>query len=317
MNILITNASRKVALIEHIKNACKRLNYRGKVIASDNDLLSSALYFADYYIKTPLVSESDYIDEILNICHKNNISIIIPTIDLELPLFASLKKVWKSKYNIEILISDKETISTCNDKLKTFEFFKSLKVPFPRIYTLNENPQSFPYYIKPRTGSGTRDHFIAYNHSMLQGISKAINISNYIINEFIKGKEYTIDIICNRDNQLIGHCIRERIEVRGGVMDKGRTVHNNVIYKYIKTIADKLKIFGPANIQCIERDNEYYFIEINPRFSGGFPLSVYAGLDIPHIVLKLLLLKNIHKEELNYKEDIFLISYSANLKVLS
>ena len=38
-------------------------------------------------------------------------------------------------------------------------------------------------------------------------------------------------------------------------------------------------IVGVVNMEFIGRDGEYYFLEVNPRFSGGVGFSIAAGMD--------------------------------------
>ncbi len=133
-------------------------------------------------------------------------------------------------------------------------------------------------------------------------------IKEPIIQEFIKGKEYTIDVLCDLKGEIISVVPRERIEVRSGEVSKSRTVINKKIIKATIDLVNKLKqyieeykiyckitsenfnalqlekdegtVIGPLTIQCIvTKDNEIKFIEINPRFGGGVPLSFEAGID--------------------------------------
>ena len=50
---------------------------------------------------------------------------------------------------------------------------------------------------------------------------------------------------------------------------------------FAKDVAEKLEIVGPANIQCKWDGREVSLIEVNPRFSGGIPLTIAAGADFP------------------------------------
>jgi carbamoyl-phosphate synthase large subunit len=45
--------------------------------------------------------------------------------------------------------------------------------------------------------------------------------------------------------------------------------------------------WGPLTLQCFRRrDGRIVFIEINPRFGGGFPLALRAGADYPRWLLE-------------------------------
>jgi carbamoyl-phosphate synthase large subunit len=45
---------------------------------------------------------------------------------------------------------------------------------------------------------------------------------------------------------------------------------------------------GCITVQCFLRsDGEIFFIEINPRFGGGYPLAYEAGADFPSWIMQL------------------------------
>ena len=57
----------------------------------------------------------------------------------------------------------------------------------------------------------------------------------------------------------------------------------------IELLKQKLHLFnlrGPWNLQCILDQEDFYFLEVNPRFSGGVPLSIAAGCDLAQNLLE-------------------------------
>ncbi len=133
-------------------------------------------------------------------------------------------------------------------------------------------------------------------------------IKKPIIQEFVEGTEYTIDVLCDLKGEIISIVPRERIEVRSGEVSKSKTVNHKEIIKATLDLVNKLKqyieeykvyckvasknfntlplekdealVMGPLTIQCIvTKEAEIKFIEINPRFGGGVPLSFESGVD--------------------------------------
>jgi carbamoyl-phosphate synthase large subunit len=82
---------------------------------------------------------------------------------------------------------------------------------------------------------------------------------------------------------------RHRIETRDGEISKGRTVKNSAIISEGRRLAEALPgAFGAITAQCfVTAQGEIRFIEINPRFGGGFPLSAAAGADFPGWLIRL------------------------------
>jgi len=74
---------------------------------------------------------------------------------------------------------------------------------------------------------------------------------------------------------------RERMVVRSGVTDRGKTYNHPGMIRLAIQAAEALEIRGAANIQMKLQDEIATIFEINPRFSGGIPLTIAAGADFP------------------------------------
>jgi hypothetical protein len=91
MNILLTSAGRRTYLINYFKEA---LAGTGKVFAS-NSILTYCLEQADDYVLTPNIYDDGYITFLLDFCKKKNIQVIISLFDIDLPVLAKNKDVFK------------------------------------------------------------------------------------------------------------------------------------------------------------------------------------------------------------------------------
>jgi len=81
---------------------------------------------------------------------------------------------------------------------------------------------------------------------------------------------------------------RRRIEIRAGEVSKGRVVKHRAIMERAANVVEKLRA-GPGVITVqvvLTEDGQMKFIEINPRFGGGAPLSIKAGADFPGWILQ-------------------------------
>ncbi|MCK4968526.1 MAG: ATP-grasp domain-containing protein, partial [Candidatus Aenigmarchaeota archaeon] len=158
----------------------------------------------------------------------------------------------------------------------------------------------YPLIIKSNNGSGSNDIYKAENEKELKFF---INYNpNSIAQEFIFGKEYTIDLFSDFDKNVISVVPRERIETFGGESYKGKTVKDEEIINQTKKLAETIGSFGHITVQCIKNENKIMFIEINPRFGGGASLSFAAGVNTPRMLIKLLMGKKINHTIGNFKE---------------
>jgi carbamoyl-phosphate synthase large subunit len=312
MNILVTSAGGMTA-ISVIKALKKQKRHPIKIVAVDMNPLSVGFYLSNSYYSIPSVDKPKrYIKKILEICHKEKIDLIIPTSDSELPLYAKNKNKF-IKINCVVPIPDEKSVQICNDKLKTYYFFKKNNINTPKTYQEKEFSNSnkkikFPLIIKPRLGRGSRNIFIAKNQKELEFLQNYID-EKIIAQEFIKGEEYTIDVLADFQGKILSAVPRIRIATKAGVSVIGKTVKNKKLIDFAIDVARKIKLIGPANIQCIVRKNIIYATEINPRFSGGLSLTVGAGINGPKIILDLINGKKINKIPLKYRPNVCMLRY--------
>ncbi|MDD3223514.1 MAG: ATP-grasp domain-containing protein [Clostridium sp.] len=272
MNILLTAIGKRVQLIRHLKK-------NAKVFGVDISEYAPASAFVDGFYIVPKYDDDKYIEKLLEICKKEKINMIIPLFEREYKLLCSYKEEFK-KINTTLLLSSDNVIECCNDKWKTYKFFTRNSIKTPNSFTLeNINDKlEFPLIIKPRDGMGSSSVFMANN---LEDLNFYIRkVSNPIIQKYIEGTEYTIDVLCDLNGKVISVVPRQRMEVRAGEVTKSRTVKDNEIIDKTFELCSKLRGIGPLTIQCIKDKNDnIYFIEINPRFGGGVPLTFEAGID--------------------------------------
>ena len=116
--------------------------------------------------------------------------------------------------------------------------------------------------------------------------------------EFIEGEEFTVDVFTDFDGNPITIVPRIRLATRGGEVAKGLVKKDQEITDVIKQVVEQLKPIGHITIQCMKTKDGIKFIEINPRFGGGAPISIKAGANSPKYLYQLLL-----GETLTYHEN--------------
>jgi len=226
---------------------------------------------ADHGVTVSHASEIGYIDELLFLIKQHQVDLIIPTGEHD------LHKLSKSRERIEnlgckIFVSDPKVIDTCQDKFKFYKHLKQTNVPLPLTFSKD-------MILKPKRGSGSR------------GI-KVIESQDCIIQEYLSGKEYTVDVFCDMSSKMISHVIRERVATKAGISTKSKVVQDKNISSIIEKVIKHLPIKGPACIQLKEDENGMpHVIECNPRLGGGTYVSTLAGVNCADIYINILLNK--------------------------
>ncbi len=306
MNILFTCAGRRNYLIQYFK---KIIGDSGKTIAVDSDTMAPAFADADISITVPPLYDKSYMAALLEIINDYKVDLVIPLNDLELPIMASNKEQLQAN-GAKVIISDPDLIDLCSDKWRTYSFFKDLKIATPKTFieiedaigALAENTVKFPMILKPRWGFGStgikevdneEELRLAYrllltkaNKIPMASINDNSSKNQIIIQEKIDAEEYGIDIVNDFDGNYYGSYAKRKLAMRAGETDKALSVINSNFNKIAQKIGNATRHLGIMDCDFFLKDRTVYFLEMNPRFGGGYPFSHQAGLNLPGIYLE-------------------------------
>lgn len=305
LHILVTGIGRRVELLQAFRQAALKLNINLKLYGADMTGTAPALVFCDYIRKICSMNDTHYIQQLLNICLADNINLILPTIDTDLLVLSQNIEVFE-KVGVKVLISKVDKILICRDKNYTGDFFKSCGLYAPRTYNnYKEYHDSYPCFIKPKDGSSSTNAFKVKNAKELEVYAN--QIKDYIVQPFIEGREFTIDIFCDFEGNPIFITPRERLQVRAGEVIKTQIYMDKKMIEESKKIIEYFKPCGPITVQLIQDKNtgKNYYIEINPRYGGGVPLSMKSGARSAEALLKLLCGEEIGYQELSCNGSIY------------
>ncbi len=297
LRILFTGVGRRIELIQAFRQAALHLGINLKLYGADMAGTAPALTYCDFTRKVCGMGEPEYIRQLLGICKEDHIDLLIPTIDTDL-LILSRNVQEFVKEGTKVLISKPEKIAVCRDKNYTADFFESCGLKAPRTYNdYKKYSGEYPCFIKPKDGSSSINAFKVNDLGEL-GVY-AEKIGDYIVQPYIEGKEYTIDIFCDFDGSPIYITPRERVAVRAGEVLKTKICMDDRMIQESQKLIEKFRPCGPMAVQLIRQDvtEEDYFIEINPRFGGGSPLSMKSGARSAEAILKMLSGERIEYEE--------------------
>jgi carbamoyl-phosphate synthase large subunit len=312
INVLVTAASRRVGLVRGFRAAVERFG-QGRVITTDINSLSPALYFGHGNHIVPLTTDPEYIPIIESICDVENIDLIVPTIDDELPLFGRVRPRFEAN-DVWVAVSSEETGRICNDKYLTYEFARMNGIESPRTRTVDEldfNDVEYPVIVKPRHGRGSIQVFEARDEQQLRFFSEYVQ--DALIQDLLSGTEFTVDVCSDFDGRVISAVPRERLVIRAGVSDKGITRRNKPVLEFACHVAESLQLVGPANIQCMWDGNKASLIEVNPRFSGGIPLTIESGADFPAWLVQMRAGRRIRPQIGMFQENLTMMSFEDSV----
>lgn len=288
MNILFTCVGRRVELIQSFRQAASKNKIELTIFGTDITRTAPALYFCDSSFISCKITDDNYIPFLLKVCKEKKIDLLIPTIDTDLLVLAEHKDEFKNIGTL-VLISCLTTIQICRNKDLTSKFLLSIGLNTPiLVKDICCYSGGYPAFIRPVNGSSSIDAYKVNNEKDLRVYAE--KIKEYIVAKYVEGTEFTVDVFCDFNCEPIFVTPRIRIATRSGEVSKTQIKYDESINEDIKLLLKHLKIVGPAAIQIIKsnRDNMNYFIEVNPRFGGGSPISMMAGANSAEALLLLM-----------------------------
>jgi len=322
-NILFTCAGRRNYIIKYFKETLKG---DGNIVAADMQLTAPALSDADKAYIVPPVDSDSYINELLEICKKEEIRAIISLNDLELPVLSSNKSCF-DEIGVRVIISNGQVIDICFDKWKTIEFAKGNNIKVPMTFLnyealtnyLDSKSIEFPLVVKPRWGSASigiefpdNEYELELCYKLVKEKLKKSILANagssdpkntILFQEKIIGKEYGIDVLNNFDGKPVKVYVKEKLAMRAGETDKAVLRNIPELEKMGYTIGTSLGHIGNLDIDVFEKDGKYYLLEMNPRFGGGYPFSHMSGANYPKALISWLEDKDYNCEDFSHNYD--------------
>ncbi len=287
VNVLFTCVGRRVGLVRAFQRAAEGLKIRCTTVGTDANPYSPGLYVCHKGAVTKPISHKANIAETLAVVKKHKIDLVIPTIDPELMHLARHREQFEA-LGARVLVSSLDVLEICQDKRNTYRFLVDHGFQTPSTAELSKVRTvalKFPVFLKPYDGSASKGSAVVRNREEFRYMSR--RIPHCIVQELIEGQEYTCDVYVDLNMQVRTVVPRKRMEIRGGEVSKGQTVKIPRLMDACRRLVETLKA-GPGviTIQCfLTKDNCIKFIEINPRFGGGAPLSIQAGADFPRWIL--------------------------------
>ena len=290
MNILFTSVGKRYYLINYFKN---NLDSKIKIISVNSSNHTSAKNYSNYFYLSPKINSNSYMKFISSIIKKHKIGLVVPLIDIDCKKLSKNIKII-NKLNAILIAPPFKIVDIILDKYKLYEFLKKNNLNTPRtyaskknfLYGYNKGEIKFPVILKPRY-----EYFNKKNHK-----------EKIVIQEFINGTEYGLDLLNSIKKKYHSHLLKKKIEMRNGETDICK-VSSKKIIKICKKISKLILHNFIVDIDMINKNKKFYIIDINPRIGGGYPFTHIAGFDMIKYLLKQVYLKKhpLKKPSINNK----------------
>ncbi|MFD2415197.1 ATP-grasp domain-containing protein [Amycolatopsis pigmentata] len=256
----------------------RALTGRVRVIGTDCDPTAAGQGLADEFAVIPRADDPDLVPALVKVAQRTGATALLCTVAEE---FGALH------YGVDLLheaglatwLPPVVGTRICLDKWRFALLCERNGIPIPATGLATNTDVPGPWIVKPRFGRGSRDVHTADTEDELEwALSR---VPEPIVQTRLTGREFTVDALTDRDSRLVGAVPRWRLETKAGISTKGRTFACPHVARESGRLLAALGHQGPANVQgFMADDGTIKFIEVNPRFSGGLPLSLAAGSDL-------------------------------------
>lgn len=290
LTVLFTGVGRRVELVRAFREAAFRLGVPLRVLGADSSPTAPALAFCDGRVPTRGMREAGYAGSLLDACGAEGVDLVVPTIDTDLMALAEARPLFEAR-GTKVLVADPGKVALCRDKRLTGELFSEAGLDFPEAVDDWEGYAGpFPCFIKPLDGSSSVGAARASSREELSALAGGLP-GGYVVQPFVDGDEYTVDVFCDYAGRLVSAVPRRRDRVRAGEVIKTTVDMDARIVAEATRLVGVFRPRGPMTAQLIREraSGRDVFIEVNPRFGGGSPLSMAAGADSAEACLRMLL----------------------------
>lgn len=284
-SILITGAGGAAAV-----TLIRALRDRYRIIAADMDPLAVGLYLVplEDRVLLPRGDDPTFVPILLQEARTRGADLVIPTVDVELAGVSAATSDFAS-HAIAVLVETPATLDRCLDKWALVQVCAS-SVRVPVTVLLDQDTTSSqiaalgaPFIIKPRRGAGGRGFAIIESESMLADVRRD---GTQILQEFLPGEEFSIDVLARPDGHVVAAVPRRRDKVDSGIAVAGRTMKEEPLVTFGRSVAKAIGVVGVVNVQARRAaDGTPALLEVNPRFPGTMALTVMAGVDMPNLAV--------------------------------
>jgi carbamoyl-phosphate synthase large subunit len=276
-----------IPLIRALRDA-ETFNVR--IIGLSYETLEPGIYMHDlvdktYQVPYPTAGIDVLYDRIEYINSIENIDFLFPNFDAELFNYIKIQEKFEKELKIKMVLPTIEQFEA-RHKVNLFDYGKAhgIKVPFSRmIFTPQEifpiaEEFTLPLVVKGKFYDAkiayTSDQAVQHFHKIAAQWGLPV-----LIQEYLRGSEVNVCGAGDGKGNLIGAVPMRKLYITDkGKAWSGVTIEDEKLIEITQKLVAKTKWKGPFELEFMKTsEDDYYLIEINPRFPAWCYLPVGAG----------------------------------------
>ena len=266
-----------------------------RIIGVSYDLLESGLHAGGpdrvdqaYLFPFPGAGPQECLEQLKEVHAKETLSLVVPTLDSELPNLISLRAQLE-EMGIKVLVPSAEALAA-RDKTRLAELGQRAKVPVPLTFAAHSadilaglaHQTGYPCYVKGAMYDAKLVREEAELYSAFEAIYRVWG-GPVLLQQAIFGEEFVIAGLGDGKGGIITQCaLRKMLRTRLGKAFGGVVVDNPEMFDEVERLIRVLKWDGPFEIEFVQpAAGPRYLFEINPRFPAWISFPAKLGCNMP------------------------------------
>lgn len=302
-----------------------------RIIGTDIKSEVVGKYLCEAFHSIPKPTEDPYLEELLSICKKEHVDVLVPQNTAELSILAENRALF-NEIGTVITVSDQNAIDVANNKRSIMNLAQSIGVPVPEFHTVDTMDAlidyatrlgwpELPVVVKPPLSNGMRglrvinessdskERFYSEKPASFTLSMKELehtlgsDFPELLVMEYLPGDEYSIDVLRTDTCTVIP---RKRDVIFSGITFIGTLENNEQLIDYARTLSETIGLHYAFGFQFkLDRDGMPKLLESNPRIQGTMSLSTYAGANIIYASVKYALGEEIPEFQINWGTKLY------------
>jgi carbamoyl-phosphate synthase large subunit len=231
--------------------------------------------------RSPLARYKDeYINFLMHVCDSENIQYVFPLTDIEIDVLNEHRKLFNDK-GVVLCMPSHDTLLIARDKYALHKAFEhDDMVPTIKTYQAGRDiiHNIFPCIAKPHNGRSSEG---LRRIDSMKELDLVNSCEGYIIQELIDGPIFTVDYVRSESTGNDFSVPRkELLRTKNGAGTTISIVCDENLSRLASHIGKEINVNGVVNMEFIKDNENYYLIDINPRFSAGVAFTNMAGYNM-------------------------------------
>lgn len=264
------------------------------------DVFDSSLYAGDllddaFMVPYPSAGPVTYLERLLEIHAANRIDVLVPCLDVELPIIQKIAPAL-AQHGIRTALPSEEALARrTKDRLPALA--AACGIATPETVTIGDHGAlagacrqlGLPIVVKGPFYEAEVCHGIAEATAAFDRLAARWGMP-LLAQRFVKGDEYDVIALGDGGGGVHGAvAMRKTIVTRLGKAWGAVTVHDDELIATATRVVAKLGWRGGCEVEMLRRslDRKLFLIEVNPRLPAWVYLATAAGVNLPLALVRL------------------------------